>query len=86
MRSWWRHEQQSIAAVLATFQHHSAPRGPKKARTGEEDPEKNYTARIRTHPHSQAAGTVYFAMDVDEVPAAGGSRPDRLTPVSGPLE
>ena len=30
-----------MAAVLATFEHHSAPRGPKKARTGEEDHEKN---------------------------------------------
>ena len=28
LRSWWRHEQQSIAAAsLATYQHHSAPRG-----------------------------------------------------------
>ena len=24
LRSWWRHEQQSIAAALATLQHHSA--------------------------------------------------------------
>ena len=31
-------------------------------------------------PHSQAAGTQFFAMDVDEVPVAG-SRPDRLTEV-----
>ena len=35
-------------------------------------------------PTLQAAGTQYFAMDVDEVPAAG-SRPDRLTEVR-PLE
>ena len=35
LRSWWRHEQQTVAAVLATFQHHSAPRGPRTARTGE---------------------------------------------------
>ena len=34
LRSWWRHEQQTVAAVLATFQHHSAPRGPRTARTG----------------------------------------------------
>ena len=34
LRSWWRHEQQTVAAVLATFQHHSAPRGPRSARTG----------------------------------------------------
>ena len=34
LRSWWRHEQQTVAAVLATYQHHSAPRGPRTARTG----------------------------------------------------
>ena len=33
LRSWWRHEQQTVAAVLATYQHHSAPRGPRTART-----------------------------------------------------
>ena len=33
LRSWWRHEQQTVAAVLATMQHHSAPRGQKAART-----------------------------------------------------
>ena len=26
LRSWWRHEQQSIAAALATALHHSAQR------------------------------------------------------------
>ena len=30
----WRHEQQTVAAVLATYQHHSTPRGPRSARTG----------------------------------------------------
>ena len=34
----------------------------------------------------QAAGTVYYPLDVDDVPAAGGSRPDRLLVVSGPQE
>ena len=37
-------------------------------------------------PPPRAAGTKYFAMDVDELPAAGGSRPDWLAPVSGPQE
>ena len=37
-------------------------------------------------PHPQAASTQYFALDVDEVPAVGGSRPDRLPEVSGPQE
>ena len=46
LRSWWRHEQQTVAAVLATFQHHSAPRGPRTARTGGER-ETNYTATLR---------------------------------------
>ena len=73
-----------MAAVLATFQHHSAPRGPRTARTGE-------GARDELHGHAPEdappqAGTQYFAMDVDDVPAAGGSRPDRLPVVSGPQE
>ena len=43
------------------------------------------TAEFRTHPPPQAAGTVYFAMDVDDVPAAS-SRPDRIATLSGPQE
>ena len=82
LRSWWRHEQQSIAAALATSQHHSALRGKKK----EGDFELNFAAKIRRHPPPQAAGTVYYPMDVDDVPAASGSRPDRLLDVSGPQE
>ena len=46
----------------------------------------HHTAKFRTHPPPQAAGTVYFAMDVDDMLAASGSRPDRLIPVSGPQE
>ena len=86
LRSWWRHEQQSIAAALATSQHHPALRGQKKARAGEGDFELNFAAKIRRHPPPQAAGTVYYPMDVDDVPAATGSRPDRLLDVSGPQE
>ena len=86
LRSWWRHEQQSIAAALATSQHHSALRGQKMARAGEGDFELNFAAKIRRHPPPQAAGTVYYPMDVDDVPAARGSRPDRLSDVSGPQE
>ena len=86
LRSWWRHEQQSIAAALATSQHLSALQGQKKDRAGEGDFELNFAAKIRRHPPPQAAGTVYYPMDVDDVPAAGGSRPDRLLDVSGPQE
>ena len=85
LRSWWRHEQQSIAAALATSQHHLALRG-QKARAGEGDFELNFSAKIWRHPPPQAAGTVCNPMDVDGVPAARGSRPDRLLGVSGPQE
>ena len=51
------------------------------ARAGEGDLEMHYTATFRTHPLPQAAGTLYYPMDVDDLPAAGGSRPDRLTEV-----
>ena len=40
-----------------------------------------YTGQVPEHPTSQAAGTQYYSMDVDDLPAAGGSRPDRLTEV-----
>ena len=82
LRAAWRPEQQSTAQALATFTHHSS-RGQRTAKAGEGDFELNYTATIRRTPTPQTAGTQYFAMDVDEVPAVGGSRPDR---VSGPQE
>ena len=46
----------------------------------------HYTATFRTHLDPQAAGTLYYPMDVDDLPAASGSRPDRLLDVSGPQE
>ena len=80
LRQHWRHEQLTLQMLLATYQHHAAPRGQTTARSGEWGSELNYTATIRRTPTPQAAGAQYFAMDVDEVPAAG-SRPDRLTEV-----
>ena len=44
-----------------------------------------YTAKFRNIPHPRAAGTEYFSLDVEDVPAAG-SRPDRLFAVSGPQD
>ena len=55
LRSWWRREQWSIAATLATYEHHSAPRGQKKARAGEERSEQNCTATIRETSRRVAA-------------------------------
>ena len=51
----------------------------------EEDNEVHFTATFRANPPPQAAGTEYFSLDVEEVPAAG-SRPDRLPDVSRPQE
>ena len=80
--SMLRHERMIVAKALAD---HSS-RGQKMARAGEEDLEVHCTSTFRTHPPPQAAGTVYYPMDVDDVPAAGGSWPDRLLDVSGPQE
>ena len=77
LRSWLRHEQQSIAAVLATVTHHSFDkvgtasgvlRNQKTAtRTGKgEESEKKYTAKFRKTPPLQAAATVYYPMTDDE--------------------
>ena len=80
--SWSATKEGTIALVVATraavdrcgpgtFHHHTASGGQNVARAGEEDHELNCTAEIPAHPPHQVAGTVYFAMDVDEVPAAG---------------
>ena len=66
--------------ALAEKLHHSS-RGQRVARAGEGDLEMHHTATFRTHPSPQAAGTLYHSMDVDDLPAAGASRPDRLTEV-----
>ena len=70
LRSWYRHEKQTVRMALATYSHHTALWGQKTARAGEEDNEMHFTATFRANPPSQAAGTQHFAMDVDEVPVA----------------
>ena len=72
LRSWSRHEQQSIAAALATSLHHSALRGQKKARAGEWGSEMNYTAKTWRTPTLQPELVSLF----DE--ESGGSRPPCL--------
>ena len=84
LRAAWRHEQQSIAQALATFTHHSS-RGQRTARAGE-GVRGEVPGQVPGAPPPQAAGTVFLPMDVDDVPAVGGSRPDRLPDVSGPQE
>ena len=67
LRSWYRHEQQTVRMALATYSHHSALRGQKTARAGEEVNEVHFTATFRANPPPQAAGTEYFSLDVEDV-------------------
>ena len=64
--------------------HVATPLSPSGA--GEGDFELNFTTKIRKHPPPQATSTVCHLVDVDVVPVAGDSRPDRLLGVSGPQE
>ena len=60
---------------LATFQHYSAPRGQRAARTGW-GYEVKYTAALRLNPPIKAAGAPYFNLDDGEdAPAAGRPAP-----------
>ena len=83
LRSWYRHEQQTVAAALATFAHHSAPRGQRMARA------RGGRARVEVHGRvpedalPQAAGAVYFEMDTgeDDGSAPAAARPAPLLEV-----
>ena len=72
LRAAWRHEQLSVRMALAAAQHHSAPKCA--------GPETHVAPRGQTKARA-AAGAQHFSLDLDEAPAAGGSRPDRLTEV-----
>ena len=77
-RAYLKYVRMSVAMALSENKHHTSRAG--EGVRGVEN------GQVRGAPPYQAAGAQYFAMDVDEVPAAGGSRPDRLAPVSGPQE
>ena len=49
VRSWLRHERQSVAMALSDFKHHSS-RGQRKDRTGEEGHRDKYEAPRRQKP------------------------------------
>ena len=62
--------------LLATFQHHSAPRRQKTARSGVWGHEQNYTAKVRKPPTPQPE-----LFSLEEEP--GGCRPAPLSEVAG---
>ena len=64
LRSWWRHEQQSIAAVLATVTHHSFD----KVGTANAALRGQKTGTSTRGP----AAAEYFSLSDDEGVLAGG--------------
>ena len=74
LRLFLRHERLTVAMLLAESQHHAAPRGQSRARSGGWERGVLH-GQVPEHPTPQVAG-----MDVDEVPATG-SRPERLAGV-----
>ena len=69
LRAARRHEQQSIAQALAVYTHHSAPRRQTMARAGAWVRDEVH-GQVLEEPTPQAAGTEYFSLDVEDVPAA----------------
>ena len=70
---WWRHEQQSIAAALATFTHHSAQRQKTARAAGE----------VRVEPQGEVPEELLSQSELFELfgKEPGGARPDRLAGV-----
>ena len=69
LRAALRHERQSIAMALAEMSHHTAPRGLRMARAGEEGREEHYTLRRQRPPPPQPE---LFQLYEEE---PGGSQP-----------
>ena len=77
LRAYLKYARMSVAMALTECQHHSTPRGQRKARAREEDPEVHYTATVRaTDPPPEP---VLF--DLFEEP--GGVRPHLLVEPQG---
>ena len=77
MRSWWHHEQLSIAAAVAAALHHSAQRGS-HAR-----PETHFAPRGQTTATEEEVRKVNDALEGQKRPPPG-MRPAPLPEVAGP--
>ena len=82
LRAALRHERQSIAMALAEMSHHTAPRGPRMARAGEEGHRNEYEAPRRQKPPPPQG----FFQLFDEEDAERGLRPACLAEPRGPQE
>ena len=76
LRSWYRHEQQTVRMALAAFSHHSALRRQTKARAGEEGHEEHNASRRQKPPPLQPE-----LFNLEEEP--GGGLPAPLSEVAG---
>ena len=79
LRSWYRHEQQTVRMALAAFSHHSALRRQTKARAGEEGHEEHDALRRQKPPPPQPE-----LFSLEEEP--GGGLPAPLSEVAGRQE
>ena len=75
LRSWWRHEAQSVAAALATAQHHSYEKKKAVEHEGREVEEKGTNTALRGQL-APPTGTALFTLYDEE--DAGGMRPGAL--------
>ena len=83
LRTHWRHEQLTLQMLLATYEHHAAPRGQMKARSRREESEFNNAFGQKTPP-PRAASTMYYRLDDDgDVLAARPSPLVEVRPQSG---
>ena len=80
LRAALRHERQSIAMALAEMSHHTAPRGLRMARAGEEGREEHDALRRQRPPPPQPE---LFQLYEEE---PGGRRPTGLVEPPGPQE
>ena len=76
LRSWCRHEQQTVRMALATHSHHSAPRRLTKVRAGEVGHEQYNAPRRQKPPPPQPE-----LFSLEEEP--GGGRPAPLSEAAG---
>ena len=77
MRSWWHHEQVSIAAAVAAALYHSAQRG------SDARPETHFAPQGQTTATEVEAHLQYYAPRGQEQPPPG-VRPAPLPEVAGP--
>ena len=76
LRQHWRRAQLSLQMLLATFQHHAAPRGKMQPRSGTEESEMYDATGLKTPPPPDRVAE-FYVMSESSV-ELGGGRPAPL--------